>query len=84
MTMIDDDDDDNDGGGSGGGGDDDDHDKSQLLYMEDLKLIDRMEEVPQQQMQTVRTFNDDIHTEFGLEKCAVTVLRKENYFTCQI
>jgi hypothetical protein len=40
------------GGGGGGCGDDDDDDKSQLLYMEDLKLVGKMEEVTPQQIQT--------------------------------
>ena len=71
---------DDDSGCGGGDDDDDDDDKSQLLYMEDLKLIGKMEEVTQQQMQTVRTFNDDIHIEFGLEKCAMTVLKKGKLF----
>jgi hypothetical protein len=38
--------------------------------MDNLKLIGNTEEEFQQQMQTVRTFSDDIHMEFGLDKCA--------------
>ena len=34
--------------------------------MDDLKLIAKSEEELQQQIQTVKTFSDDIHTEFGL------------------
>jgi len=43
---------------------------SHLLYMDDLKLIAKSEEELQNQIQIVKTFSDDIHLEFGLEKCA--------------
>jgi hypothetical protein len=49
---------------------------SQLLYMDDLKLIAKSEEELQKQIQTVKTFRDDIHVEFGLEKYAkITFMR---------
>jgi hypothetical protein len=48
---------------------------SHLLYMGDLKLIDNTEEELQKHMQVVRTFSIDIHKEFGLDKCAETVLK---------
>jgi len=38
--------------------------------MNDLKLIAKSEEEFQKQIQTVKIFSDDIHKEFGLEKCA--------------
>jgi len=38
--------------------------------MDDLKLIAKSGEELQKQIQTVETFSDDIHTEFGLENCA--------------
>jgi len=43
---------------------------SHLLYMDDLKLIAKSEEELQKQMQTLKTYSDGIHMEFGLEKCA--------------
>jgi len=43
---------------------------SYLLYMDDLKLIAKSEEELQKQIQTVKTLSDDIHMEFGLEKCS--------------
>jgi hypothetical protein len=43
---------------------------SHLLYMDDLKMIPKSEEELQKQIQTVKTFSDDINMEFGLEKCA--------------
>jgi hypothetical protein len=49
---------------------------SHLLYMDDLKLIAKSEEELQRQIQTVKTFSDDIHTEFGLEKCAKITLKR--------
>jgi hypothetical protein len=38
--------------------------------MDDLKLIAKLEEELQRQIQTVKTFSDDIHMEFELKKCA--------------
>jgi len=43
---------------------------SHLLYMDDLKLIAKSGEELQKQIQIVKIFSDDIHMEFGLEKCA--------------
>jgi hypothetical protein len=48
---------------------------SYLLYMDDLKLLGESEEL-QKQIQTVTTFSDDIHMEFGLRKCAKIVFKK--------
>jgi len=42
---------------------------SHLLYMDDLKLIAKSEEELQKQVQIVKNFSDDIHMEFGVEKC---------------
>jgi hypothetical protein len=47
-----------------------------LLYMDDLKLIAKSEEELQKQIQTVKTFSDDIHMDFGLEKCAKITFKK--------
>jgi hypothetical protein len=49
---------------------------SHLLYTDDLKLIAKSEEELQKQIQTVKTFSDDIHTDFGLEKCAKITFKK--------
>jgi hypothetical protein len=49
---------------------------SHLLYMDDLKLPGKSEEELQKQTQTVTTFSDDIHVEFGLDKCAKIVFKK--------
>ena len=38
--------------------------------MDDLKLIAKSEKELLKQIQRVKTFADDIHMEFGLEKCA--------------
>ena len=40
-----------------------------------MKLISKTEEELKKKMQTVRTFNGDIHKEFRLDKCAKTVLK---------
>jgi hypothetical protein len=41
---------------------------SHLLYMDDLKLTVKSEEELQKQIQTVKTFSDNIHMDFGLDK----------------
>jgi len=50
---------------------------SHLLYMDDLKLIAKSEEEHQKQIQTVKTFSDDIYMEYGLEKCAKVAFKRE-------
>jgi len=45
---------------------------SHLLYMDNLKLIAKSEE----EIQRVKIFSDDIHMEFGLEKCAKTAFKR--------
>jgi hypothetical protein len=49
---------------------------SHLLYMDDLKLLGKSEGELQTQIQTVTTFSDDIHMEFGLDKWAKVVFKK--------
>jgi hypothetical protein len=49
---------------------------SHLLYMDYLKLLGKSEEELQKQIQTVTTFSNDIHVEFGLDKCAKIVFKK--------
>ena len=44
--------------------------------MDDLKLIAKSDEELQTQTQTVKTFSDDIHKEFGLEKCAKIAFKR--------
>ena len=57
---------------------------SHLLYMDDLKLIVKSEEELQTQIQTVKTFSDDIHMEFGLEKCAKIAFKRGKLVYFQI
>ena len=44
--------------------------------MDDLKLIAKSEEELQKQTQTVKTFSDDIHMEFELQKCAKIAFKR--------
>src|SRR5215469_2302043 len=44
--------------------------------MDDLKVIAKSEEELRKQIQTVKTFSDDIHMDFGLEKCAKITFKK--------
>jgi hypothetical protein len=49
---------------------------SHILYMDDLKLIAKLYEEFQKQIQTVKTFSNDIHMEFGLNKCAKITFKR--------
>jgi len=49
---------------------------SQLLYVDDLKLIAESGEELQIQIQTVKNFSDDIRMEFRLEKCAKIAFKR--------
>ena len=49
---------------------------SHLLYMDDLNLTAKSEEELQKEIQTVKAFSEDIHTEFGLEKCAKITFKR--------
>jgi hypothetical protein len=44
--------------------------------MDNLKLSEKSEEELQKQIQTVKTFSDDISMEFGLEKCAKITFKR--------
>jgi hypothetical protein len=48
---------------------------SHFFYVENLKVICKTEEELQNRCK-VRTFSDDIHMEFGFDKCAKTVHQK--------
>ena len=47
-----------------------------LLFMDDLKLDSRSEKGLDSLVQTVRVFREDIGIEFGIEKCAMLVMKK--------
>ena len=47
-----------------------------LLYMDDLKLIAKSEEEIQKEIQTVKILSDDVHMEFGLEKCSKITFKR--------
>jgi hypothetical protein len=51
--------------------------------MDVLKLIAKSEEELQRQIQTVKTFSDDIHMEFGLEKCAKITFKRGKLISSQ-
>jgi hypothetical protein len=46
--------------------------------MDDLKLIAKSEEELQNQIHKVKTFSDNIHTHFGLDKVLRLHLRQAN------
>jgi hypothetical protein len=43
--------------------------------MDDLKLMGKTEEEIQIELQVVRNFSNDIHMNFGLDKCAEIVVK---------
>ena len=43
-----------------------------------MKLIDKSDYELRKQIQTVKTFSDDIHMDFGLEKCAKITFKRGN------
>ena len=47
-----------------------------LLYMDDLKLFAKEEAGLDALIQTVRVFSSDIGMEFGIEKCAVVIMKR--------
>ena len=47
-----------------------------MIWSYDLKLIAKSEEELQKQIQIVKTFNNDINMEFGLEKCAKVTFKR--------
>jgi len=49
---------------------------SHLLYIDDLKLMGKTEEEIQIEMQVVRNFSNDVHMDFGLDKCAEIVVKR--------
>jgi hypothetical protein len=51
--------------------------------MDDLKLITKLEEELQRQIQTVKTFSDYILMEFGLEKCVKITLKRGKFISSQ-
>ena len=51
--------------------------------MDDLKLIAKLEEELQKKIQTVKTFNDDIHIAFELEKCAKVTFKRGKLIQAQ-
>ena len=48
---------------------------NQLIYMDDIKLLAINER--ETLIQAVRIYNHDIRMEFGIEKCAMLIMRKE-------
>jgi hypothetical protein len=47
-----------------------------IIIIIDLKLIAKSEEELQKQIRTVKTFSNDIHMEFGLQKCAKITFKR--------
>ena len=48
---------------------------NQLMYMENIKLFTKKEREFETLMQTVKIKNQDIGIEFGIEKCAILLMK---------
>ena len=46
-----------------------------LMYMDDIKLFAKNEEELENLIQSVRIYSQDIGIEFGIEKCAILIMR---------
>ena len=46
-----------------------------LMYMDDIKLFAKNEKELETQIQTVRIYSQDIGMEFGIQKCAMLVMK---------
>ena len=46
-----------------------------LMYMDDTKLFAKNEKLLETLIQTLRMYNQDIKMEFGIEKCAMLIIR---------
>ena len=47
-----------------------------LLFMNDLKLYSKSEKALDSLIQTVRIFSEDIGMQFGIDKCAMLVVKR--------
>ena len=45
------------------------------MYMEDIKLFAKKEKEQETLIHTVRIYSQDIGMEFGIEKCAILVMK---------
>ena len=54
-----------------------------LLFMHDLKLYGKSEKQVDTLLSTVRVFSQDIGMQFGINKCAVLVLKREKVVRCE-
>ena len=52
--------------------------KNHLLFMDDLKLYSKSERVLDSFSHTVRIFSEEIGMQFGIDKCVMLVMKKEN------
>ena len=48
---------------------------SHLMYMDDIKLFAKNEKESETLIQAVRIYSQDIGMEFGIEKCAMLIMK---------
>ena len=54
-----------------------------LLFMDDLKLYRKSERQVDSLVNTVRVVSQDIHMEFGINKCAVLIMKRGKFHYCE-
>ena len=54
-----------------------------LLFMDDVKLYGKSEKQVDTLLNTVRVFSQDIGMQFGINKCAVLVLKRGKVVRCE-
>ena len=54
---------------------------SHLLHMNDLKLFGKTKRDMESLMNTVRLFSEDIGMQFGVDKCAITALKRGKHYS---
>ena len=54
-----------------------------LLFMDDLKLYGKSEKELEKLLEVVKVFSEDIGMEFGLDKCAVLILKRGMKVRCE-
>ena len=52
-----------------------------LLYMDDLKLFEKTKKGMKSLRNTVRLFSEDIGMQFGVDKCAITALKRGKHYS---
>ena len=50
--------------------------RRKAMYMDDIKIFDKNEKELETLIKTLRIYNQDIAMAFGIEKCAMLIMKK--------